>query len=213
MDGAPPVGDRHIKLTIATAPADVHFTSPASNTVAVVGKSIIVSLSARSAVKVRSVGFRATGAVPLVDSVAYSSPLSDSVSGLDTIPIPASAPTGPINVVPFVIDSLGQPHVTAALLIQPLSNHSTPGCDESTPRMEVNDTLHVEANDQKNHWLGYEEPDRREWSRRATLSWRTEHHVAAQTFELKLPSRIPTQVLTSVPRNSKKSRLCKASGA
>ena len=151
-----------LRLTIGNvAPADVQFTSPASGTVAVVGKSIIVSLSARSAVKVRSVGFRATGTLSLVDSVVYSSPLSDSVAVLDTIAIPASAPTGSVSVVPFVIDSLGQRTLGPPLVlnVQPLSAiNSTPVVTMShTTRMEVNDTLHVEASDQTGITvLGYE---------------------------------------------------------
>ena len=43
----------------------------------------------------------------LADSSVFSSPLADSVSVLDTIPIPANAPTGALSIAPFVIDSLG----------------------------------------------------------------------------------------------------------
>jgi hypothetical protein len=201
-----------LKLTIGNvAPADVHFTSPATNTVAVVGKSIIVSLSARSAVKVRSVGFRSTGAVPLVDSIAYSSPLSDSVSVLDTIPIPASAPTGPISVVPFVIDSLGQRTLGPPLVlnVQPLSAiNSTPAVTFShTPRMEVNDTLHVEATDQTGITvLGYEVTRAGGSAIDARDSVVSNGSITSQlkTFDLKLPYTVfPTQVfIKAFARNS-----------
>jgi hypothetical protein len=151
-----------LKLTVGNVPpADVHFTSPANGTVAVVGKSVIVSLSARSAVKVRSVGFRSTGGFTIVDSTVYSSPLADSVSVLDTIPIPANAPIGAVQLAPFVIDSLGQRTVGPLLTlnVQPLSAiNSTPVVTFGhTTRMEVGDTLHVEATDQTGiTTLGYE---------------------------------------------------------
>jgi len=83
------------------------------------------------------------------------------VSVLDTIPIPASAPVGPVSLAPFVIDSLGQRTVGPALIlnVQPLSSiNSTPVVNFShTPRIEVGDTLHVEATDQTGITvLGYE---------------------------------------------------------
>lgn len=201
-----------LKLTIGNvAPAEVHFTSPPSGTVAVVGKSIIVSLSARSAVKVRSVGFRATGGLPLQDSVAYSSPLRDSVSVLDTIPIPASAPTGAVNVVPFVIDSLGQRTLGPPLVlnVQPLSaiNSSPVVTFSHTPRMEVNDTLHVEASDQTGITvLGYEVRRSVGGAIDAKDSAVSNGSITSQlkTFNLKLPySAFPTQVfIQAFARNS-----------
>jgi hypothetical protein len=47
-----------LSLTIGNVPpAEVRIGSPASGTIAVIGKSIVMSLNARSAVKVRIVGF------------------------------------------------------------------------------------------------------------------------------------------------------------
>ncbi len=201
-----------LKLTVGNVPpADVHFTSPASGTPAVVGKSIIVSLSARSAVKVRSVGFRATGALPIADSTVYSSPLSDSVSVLDTIPIPANAPTGAVSLAPFVIDSLGQRTVGAPIIlnVQPLSSiNSTPVVSFShTVRMEVGDTLHVEATDQTGVTvLGYEVRRTIGGAIDARDSIVSNGNITSQlkTFDLKLPySEFPTTVyLQAFARNS-----------
>ena len=217
MDGAlnrSPVDT--LRLTVGNVPpADVHFTSPSSGTVAVVGKSIIVSLAARSAVKVRSVGFRATGAVPLLDSTVYSSPLSDSVSVLDTIPIPANAPTGPVSLAPFVIDSLGQRTVGAAITlnIQPLSAiNSTPVVTFShTVRMEVGDTLHVEATDQTGITvLGYEVRRTLGGAIDAKDSIVSNGNITSQlkTFLLRLPySEFPTTVyVQAFARNSNNTR-------
>ena len=192
-----------LKLTVGNVPpADVHFNSPPSGTVAVVGKSVIVSLSARSAVKVRSVGFRATGALPIVDSTVYSSPLSDSVSLLDTIPIPASAPIGPVSLVPFVIDSVGQRTVGTAIIlnVQPLAAiNSTPVVSFShTPRVEVGDTLHVEATDQTGITsLGYEIRRTLGGAIDVRDSITSDGNITSQlkTFVLRLPySEFPTTI-------------------
>ncbi len=205
-----------LKLTVGNVPpADVHFTSPATGTVAVVGKSVIVSVSARSAVKVRSVGFRATGALPIVDSTVYSSPLRDSVSVLDTIPIPANAPIGPVQVAPFVIDSLGQRTVGPAITlnVQPLSAiSSTPVVTFShTPRMEVGDTLHVEATDQTGITvLGYEIRRTIGGAIDVKDSIVSNGNITSQlkTFLLKLPySEFPTTIfIQAFARNSNNTR-------
>lgn len=151
-----------LQLTVGNVPpAEVRITSPATGTIAVAGKSLIVSLSARSAVKVRAAGFRTSGGLVIADSTAYSSPLRDSVSVIDTIAIPATAPTGPLQIAPFVIDSLGQRTVGTAITLNilPLSSiSSTPVVSFShSQRLEVGDTLHVEATDQTGiTTLGYE---------------------------------------------------------
>jgi len=201
-----------LKLTVGNVPpAFVQFTSPASGTLAVVGKSVIVSLSARSAVKVRSVGFRATGALPIADSTVYSSPLSDSVSSLDTIPIPANAPVGQVSVTPFVIDSLGQRTLGPPIVlnVQPLSAiNSTPVVNFShTTRMEVGDTLHVEATDQTGITvLGYEVRRTQGGAIDAKDSIVSNGNITAQlkTFTLRLPySEFPTKVfIQAFARNS-----------
>jgi hypothetical protein len=205
-----------LKLTVGNVPpADVHFTSPASGTLAVVGKSIIVSLSARSAVKVRSVGFRATGALPIADSTVFSSPLSDSVSTLDTIPIPANAPIGAVSLAPFVIDSLGQRTVGPAITlnVQPLSAiNSTPVVAFShTVRVEVGDTLHVEASDQTGITvLGYEVRRTVGGTIDAKDSIVSNGNITSQlkTFNLRLPySEFPTTIyIQAFARNSNNTR-------
>jgi hypothetical protein len=205
-----------LKLTVGNVPpADVRFTSPASGTLAVVGKSIIVSLSAHSAVKVRSIGFRATGALPIADSTVYSSPLSDSVSVLDTIPIPANAPTGSVSLAPFVIDSLGQRTIGPAMIlnVQPLSAiSSTPVVAFShTVRMEVGDTLHVEATDQTGITiLGYEIRRTQGGTIDAKDSIVSNGNITAQlkTFTLRLPySEFPTTIfIQAFARNSNNTR-------
>ena len=205
-----------LRLTVGNVPpAEVSITSPASGTVAVVGKSIILSIAARSAVKVRSVGFRTSGGLVFADSTVYSSPLADSVSITDTLAIPANAPTGPLQIAPFVIDSLGQRTVGAAiaLSIQPLSAiNSTPVVNFShTSRIEVADTLHVEATDQAGITaLGYEVRRVVGGPIEAKDSIVSNGNITSQlkTFEMRLPySVFPTIVyIQAFARNSNNTR-------
>lgn len=151
-----------LNLTVGNVPAaEVKVTSPATGTVAVIGKSIVLSLSARSAVRVKSIGFRTTGSFVTGDSSSYSSPLPDSVAIFDTLTVPANAAAGLLQITPFLLDSLGQRTLgpVTTLNVQPLSSiNSTPVVSFShSPRVEVEDTIQVQATDQAGITaLGYE---------------------------------------------------------
>jgi hypothetical protein len=201
-----------LNLTVGNVPAaDVRLNSPANGSIAVIGKSIVLSLSARSAVKVRSIGFKTTGSFVTSDSTAYSSPLPDSVSVLDTLAIPANAPTGPLNIAPFVLDSLGQRTIgpVVVLNIQPPSAiNSTPVVSFShTNRIEVNDTLHIEASDQTGIvTMGYEVRRAPGGTIDSKDSLQSNGNITSQirTFEMKLPyTQFPTTVyVQAFARNS-----------
>lgn len=201
-----------LNLTVGNVPpAEVRVTSPATGTIAVIGKSIVLSLRARSAVKVTSIGFRTSGSFVTADSSVYSSPLSDSVSVLDTLAIPANAPAGPLQIAPFVLDSLGQRTVgpVTTLNVQPATAiNSTPVVMFShTPRIEVNDTLHIEATDQTGITsLGYEVRRSPGGPIDARDSVVSNGNITSQlkTFDLRLPySTFPTTVyIQAFARNS-----------
>lgn len=201
-----------LNLTVGNVPpAEVRVNSPANATTAVAGKSIVLSLSGRSAVKVRSIGFRATGSFATVDSSIFSSPLPDSVSVLDTLAIPANAPTGPLQIAPFVIDSLGQRTIGPITLlnVQPgTAISSTPVVSFGhTPRLEVNDTMHVEATDQTGITsLGYEVRRSPGGPIDARDSVTSDGNITSQlkTFGLRLPySTFPTTIyIQAFARNS-----------
>ena len=201
-----------LNLTVGNVPAaDVRLNSPANGSIAVIGKSIVLSLSARSAVKVRSIGFKTTGSFVTSDSTPYSSPLPDSVSVLDTLAIPANAPTGPLNIAPFVLDSLGQRTVgpVVVLNIQPPSAiNSTPVVSFShTNRIEVNDTLHIEASDQTGIvTMGYEVRRAPGGTIDSKDSLQSNGNITSQirTFEMRLPyTQFPTTVyVQAFARNS-----------
>jgi hypothetical protein len=199
-------------LTVGDVPpAEVVLNSPANGTIAVVGKSIVLSFNARSSVKVRSVGFRTSGSFIHVDSVTFANPLPDSVSTLDTLSIPANAPTGALTIAPFVIDSLGQRTIGPSVLlnVQPATAiNSTPVVTFShTPRVEVNDTIHVEASDQTGITaFGYEVRRTPNGSIDVADSVTSNGNITSQirTFAMKLPyTTFPTTIyIKAFARNS-----------
>lgn len=165
--------DTLIMATGNVPPPQVKVISPFSGSSAVVGKSILVTVSGVSALKVLSLGLTSTGPVVRNDSVLFSSPLRDSATMQDTIAIPANASTGTITITPFLRDSLGQratgPSITITVQTAsqinsvPVVNQFCVGntafnnaCGHDN-RVEVGDTVHVEADDPSGiSQLGYE---------------------------------------------------------
>ena len=163
-------------LRLATGnvpPPEVKVLSPFSGSSAVVGKSILVTIMGKTAIKVLSLGLNTTGPVVRADSALYASPLSDSITMQDTIAIPATATPGTLTITPFLRDSLGQRAVGQSITITvqtaaqinsvPVVNQY---CQASSAfdnacghakRVEVSDTVHVEADDPSGiSQLGYE---------------------------------------------------------
>lgn len=137
------------------------ITSPASGTVVVQGKSLIIALSGKSPVKVAGLGYTTSGSFESADSTMFSSPLFDSTASTDTIAIPTTASTGSLVVTPFVRDSLGQRILGTPITLtvqSPSTSTNPPAVDfGSTKRVEVSDTLHVDATDPNGiTYLGYE---------------------------------------------------------
>jgi hypothetical protein len=114
-----------------------------------------------------------TGPVVLADSLIYSSPLLDSLTMQDTIAIPLTATAGTLTITPFLRDSLGQRAVGPSITITvqtaaqinsvPVVNAyctSSQAFDNACghgKRVEVSDTVHVEADDPSGiSQLGYE---------------------------------------------------------
>ncbi|HEY1952437.1 MAG TPA: hypothetical protein VGG76_06490 [Gemmatimonadaceae bacterium] len=154
-------------------PPVVKVISPFSGSSAVLGKSILVTVMGQTAIKVRSLGLQTTGPVVRADSLIYSSPLLDSLTMQDTIAIPANASPGTLTITPFLRDSLGQratgPSITitvqtaAQINSVPVVNGyctSSQAFDNACghgKRVEVSDTVHVEADDPSGiAQLGYE---------------------------------------------------------
>lgn len=175
IDGAGNISgvDTLLMATGNVPPPEVRIISPTSGSSAVLGKSILVTVSGKTALKVLSLGLSTTGPVVYTDSVLFSSPLRDSVTMQDTISIPANANAGTLTVTPFLRDSLGQRAVGPSITITiqtaaqinsvPVVNGYCVGnqafnnaCGHGL-RVEVNDTVHVEADDPSGiSALGYE---------------------------------------------------------
>jgi hypothetical protein len=154
-------------------PPEVKVISPFSGSSAVLGKSILVTVMGKTAIKVRSLGLITTGPVVRADSLIYSSPLFDSLTMQDTISIPATATAGTLTITPFLRDSLGQRAVGPSITITvqtaaqinsvPVVNAYCVGsqafdnaCGHGK-RVEVSDSMHVEADDPSGiSGLGYE---------------------------------------------------------
>ena len=154
-------------------PPDVRVLSPFSGSSAVVGKSILVTVMGKAATKVMALGLNSTGPVVRNDSVLFASPMLDSTTMQDTIAIPANASPGTLTITPFLRDSLGQrttgPSITinvqtaAQINSVPVVNQyclGNSGFDNQCghgKRIEVTDTVHVEADDPSGiSQLGYE---------------------------------------------------------
>lgn len=137
-------------------PGFVTITSPQNNTQAVRGRSVVIGFAARTARKVRFVGFNITppagGTAVAGDSAAYSSPLQDSLSTTLTFAIPATAVAGFYQVVPYVVDSIGQRTAGTPVPVEVLASgggQTIPKITRfgTTDRVESTDTVFVEAQD------------------------------------------------------------------
>jgi hypothetical protein len=165
--------DTLIMATGNVPPPEIKVLSPFSGSSAVVGKSILVTVMGKSGIKVLALGLNTTGPVVVADSALFSSPLADSITMQDTIAIPATATPGTLTITPFLRDSLGQratgPSITitvqtaAQINSVPVVNQFCLGSQAFNnacghgKRVEVTDTVHVEADDPSGiTQLGYE---------------------------------------------------------
>jgi len=137
-------------------PGFIAVTSPQANTQAVRGRSVVIAFAARSTRKVRLVGFSITppaGATAIGgDSATFGSPLSDSISTNLNFAIPATAAAGLYQVVPFVVDSIGQRTAGVPVPVEVLASgtgQTIPRISRfgTTDRVESTDTVFVEAQD------------------------------------------------------------------
>ncbi|MGQ0714192.1 MAG: hypothetical protein ACT4PJ_10715 [Gemmatimonadaceae bacterium] len=142
-----------LTLTVGgVAPPTVRIVSPTSADAAVVGRQLLITITGSSELKVRSLGFIATGAVSAVDSVVYGNPLLIDRTENDTLTIPANATAGPLTLQPFLVDSLGRQRflgTPVTLQVIPAAGAGTrPFVDFGlNTRVEVTDTIFVTATD------------------------------------------------------------------
>jgi hypothetical protein len=139
-------------------PGFVAITSPTAGTQAVRGRNVVLSIAARAANKLRAIGYQVQaapgGAQPAIpaDSQLFASPLRDSTSVNLTLAIPAQAAAGNVQVLPFLVDSLGQRSAGAPLTLEILASGggaTVPRITRAgiTDRIEAQDTAFVEVQD------------------------------------------------------------------
>ena len=165
--------DTLIMATGNVPPPEVRILSPFSGASAVLGKSILVTVMGKTAIKVLALGFTTSGPVVGTDSVLFASPLADSITMQDTVAIPLNAAPGTLTITPFLRDSLGQRAVGPSVTITVqsaaqinsvpvvngycLSNQAFDNACGHVKRIEVTDSVHVEADDPSGiSQLGYE---------------------------------------------------------
>ena len=183
-------------------PPKVSLTAPQPGSLFVIGKSGVISLSASSRVKVRTIGYTATGSFATSDSVVFREPLRDSATVLDTLVVPAAAQTGVVTITPFVVDSLGQRATGAPVgfAVQPITAVNTlpvvtPGVNR---RVEAQDTVRVAAADPTGiRTLGYEvvDPATNRVITRDSVVLTGDLTVTERTFTFRMPvTSFPTTV-------------------
>jgi hypothetical protein len=152
-----------LTLTVGgVAPPTVRIVSPTAADAAVVGRQVLITITGSSELKIRSLGYIATGAVTGVDSVVYGNPLLVDRTAIDTLTIPAGAAAGPLTLQPFLVDSLGRQRflgTPVTLQVIPAAGAGTrPVVDFGlNDRIEVTDTIFVTANDPAGiSMLGYD---------------------------------------------------------
>jgi hypothetical protein len=150
-------------LTVGgVAPPTVRIVSPTAADAAVVGRQLLITITGSSELKIRSLGYIATGAVTGVDSIVYGNPLRVDQTWIDTLTIPANATPGPLTLQPFLVDSLArQRFLGTAVTLQVIAAAGAgtrPTVDFGlNSRIEVTDTIFVTATDPAGiSMLGYD---------------------------------------------------------
>ncbi len=163
IDGATNVSDTaRLVMTVGNLePPAAVITSPAAGSPVVSGKALVLSISAKARYKVRTLGYQLSGAYSARDSVNYGAPLRDSLSLLDTLSLPDTVRGSSLTVTPFIVDSLNQRVLGSPVsyAVQSAANANTIPVVHTgvTGRLEVSDTIFVEATDPVGiSTLGYE---------------------------------------------------------
>ena len=144
----------------------VRLVLPSPGALASTGKGIPIDVIAVQNGGIAKIGFLVSPAAsvtnptrPPNDSMMFSSPLADSVEYQDTVVVVPSS--GTFNVIGFAEDSAGRRGFTAVVTvqIQSVATDNTPPivAHRVAPRVEVDDTIHVRAQDPSAiSWIGFE---------------------------------------------------------
>jgi len=143
----------------------VRLVLPSTGALASTGKGIPVDVIAVQSGGIKKIGFLVSPAAsvtnpttPPNDSSMFTAPLADSVEYQDTLVVVPSS--GTFNVVGFAEDSAGRRGFTnvVTVQIQSVATDNTPPivAHRIAPRVEVDDTIHVRAQDPSAiSWIGF----------------------------------------------------------
>ena len=144
----------------------VRLVLPSPGALASTGKGIPIDVIAVQNGGIAKIGFLVSPAAsvtnptrPPNDSMMFSSPLADSVEYQDTVVVVPSS--GTFNVIGFAEDSAGRRGFSSVVTvqIQSVATDNTPPivAHRVAPRVEVDDTIHVRAQDPSAiSWIGFE---------------------------------------------------------
>ena len=144
----------------------VRLVLPSPGALASTGKGIPVDVIAVQAGGIAKIGYLVSPAAsvtnptsPPTDSIMFSAPLADSVEYVDTLVVVPSS--GTFNVVGFAEDSAGRRGFSnvVTVQIQSVATDVTPPivAHRIASRVEVDDTIHVRAQDPSAiSWIGFE---------------------------------------------------------
>jgi len=165
-DGAGNFSEDTIHIFLSNVQAlQVRLIVPSAGALASTGKGLPVDVVALQNSGITKVGFLVSPAgsvtnptVPPNDSIIYTPPLADSVEYVDTVIVVPS--TGTFNVVGFAEDSAGRRGFSnvVTVTIQSVATDNTPPivAHRIADRVEVDDTIHVRAQDPSAiAWIGF----------------------------------------------------------
>src|SRR6266487_2212586 len=144
----------------------VRLVLPSPGALASTGKGIPVDVIAVQTGGIAKIGFLVAPAAsvtnptsPPTDSIVFGPPFADSVEYVDTLVVVPSS--GTFNIVGFAEDSAGRRGFSnvVTVQIQSVATDNTPpiGAHRVAPRVEVDDTVHVRAQDPSAiSWIGFE---------------------------------------------------------
>ena len=166
-DGAGNFAEDTITIFLSNVQAlRVRLVLPSPGALASTGKGIPVDVIAVQNGGITKIGYLVSPAgsvtnptAPPTDSIVFSSPYADSVEYVDTLVVVPS--TGTFNVIGFAEDSAGRRGFSAVVTvtIQSVATDNTPPtvAHRVADRVEVDDTIHVRAQDPSAiSWIGFE---------------------------------------------------------
>src|SRR6266511_3063994 len=143
----------------------VRLVLPSPGALASTGKGIPVDVIAVQTGGIAKIGYlvspagSVTNPTPPTDSIVFTAPLADSVEYVDTLVVVPSS--GTFNIIGFAEDSAGRRGFSSVVTvqIQSVATDNTPPivAHRVASRVEVDDTIHVRAQDPSAiSWIGFE---------------------------------------------------------